>query len=154
MLPTITAIGNLKYLETKFTQSGKSVTSFTLNCSEKNSKGEYENLNIKGEVWEKASEFVQKYFKDGSVAIVTGKLVTDSYAKQDGSKVYTNKFLFPKIDFAPKDQDTQAPQQNYQQPSSYTQQNGYQSQERPQPKVEVVNHQIPDIDIDESQIPF
>ncbi len=40
MLPTITVIGNLKRIETKFTQSGKQVTSFTVECAEKNAKGE------------------------------------------------------------------------------------------------------------------
>ena len=114
-LPQITAIGTLNKLETKFTPSGKEVTKFTLECSEKNTKGEWENLYLKGEVWDKASTFLNSYFKNGSVAIVTGKLVTNVYEKQDGSKVYENKLLFPSINFIPKDksdnQETQRPQQ-------------------------------------------
>jgi len=111
-LPQITAVGTLNKLETKFTPSGKEVTKFTLECSEKNTKGEWENLYLKGEVWDKASTFLNSYFKNGSVAIVTGKLVTNVYEKQDGSKVYENKLLFPSISFTPKDKSDNQSQNN------------------------------------------
>ena len=141
MLPQITAVGTLNKLETKFTPSGKEVTKFTLECSEKNAKGEWENLYLKGEVWEKASTFLNQYFKDGSVAIVTGKLVTNVYEKQDGSKVYENKLLFPSVSFVPKDK--------------------VDNQGQPQPKKDYAQEYavrnapaIPEIDIDEDEIPF
>ena len=140
MLPIITAVGTLNKLETKFTPSGKEVTKFTLECSEKNAKGEWENLYLKGEVWEKASTFLNQYFKDGSVAIVTGKLVTNVYEKQDGSKVYENKLLFPSVSFVPKDKaDNQG-----------------QPQPKKEPQVVYEQSNIPNIDIDELEdsIPF
>lgn len=143
MLPTITAIGNLKRLNTVVTQSGKAVTKFTLECSEKNSKGEWENLYLDGEVWEKQSKFLNDYFQDGSVAIVTGKLHTHVYEKQDGSKVYQNKLLFPSISFAPKDK-TDNQQQN--QGQQYQQQQvpvQYETVQQPQP-----------IEVDDQTIPF
>lgn len=121
MLPTITVIGNLKRIETKFTQSGKQVTKFTVECSEKNAKGEWTNLYLDGECWDKAATFVNQYFQDGSLAIVTGKLYTNVYEKQDGTKVYQNKLLFPNLSFAPKDKSGSQPQpqqqQSYQAPS-------------------------------------
>ena len=43
----------------------------------------YDNLYISGELWDKQAEFANQYFKDGSVAVVTGKLVTKSYEKND-----------------------------------------------------------------------
>ena len=139
-LPQITAIGTLNKLETKFTPSGKEVTKFTLECSEKNTKGEWENLYLKGEVWDKASIFLNSYFKNGSVAIVTGKLVTNVYEKQDGSKVYENKLQFPSISFTPKDksdnQETQRPQQ------------------KQEPRIEYEHTSLPEISIDEDSIPF
>ena len=139
-LPQITAVGTLNKLETKFTPSGKEVTKFTLECSEKNAKGEWENLYLKGEVWEQASQFLNKYFKDGSVAIVTGKLVTNVYEKQDGSKVYENKLLFPSISFVPKDKaDNQG-----------------QPQPKREPQVVYEQSNIPNIDVDDisDSIPF
>ena len=141
MLPTITVIGNLSKLETKFTPSGKEVTKFQVECSEKNTKGEWENLYLKGEVWEKASTFLNQYFKDGSVAIVTGKLVTNVYEKQDGSKVYENKLLFPSVSFVPRDKaDNQ----------------GTNALPKREPQVVYEQTNIPNIDIDEdlTEIPF
>ena len=139
-LPQITAVGTLNKLETKFTPSGKEVTKFVLECSEKNTKGEWENLYLKGEVWDKASTFLNQFFKNGSAAIVTGKLVTNVYEKQDGSKVYENKLLFPSVSFVPKDKvDNQG-----------------QPQPKREPQVVYEQSNIPNIDIDEdiSEIPF
>lgn len=137
-LPQITVIGTLGKLETKFTPSGKEVTKFQVECSEKNSKGEWENLYLKGEVWEKASEFLNKFFKDGSVAIVTGKLVTNVYEKNDGSKVYENKLLFPSISFVPKDKN-----------------GDQQAQPKREPQV-VYEEALPNINVDDlaEEIPF
>lgn len=139
MLPTITVIGNLKRIEMRYVPSGKAVTKFQIECAEKNSKGEWTNLYLTGECWEKSAEFVNQYFKDGSPAIVTGKLYTNVYENQEGKKIYENKLLFPKVDFAPKDkseQQSQTPQQ----------QNTYQAPQQQQ--------RIPEIDVDESSIPF
>lgn len=130
MLPTITAVGTLNRLETTVTTSGKEVTRFTLECSEKNSKGEWENLYLKGEVWENSSKFLNQYFSNGSVAIVTGKLVTNVYEK-NGTKVYENKLLFPSVSFVPKSK-------------SNSQEQGQQHQQS----------YVPDVDVDEENLPF
>ena len=160
-LPTITIIGNLKRIETKFTQSGKQVTKFQIECAEKNAKGEWTNLYLSGECWDKAAAFVNQYFNDGSPAIVTGKLYTNIYEKQDGTKVYENKLLFPNVSFAPKDKSDQnsQPSQGYQQqPQQQTQ--GYQQQRQVPTSYETIpnNQQMPQqppvIDIDDTQIPF
>lgn len=135
-LPNITAVGTLSKITTTYTTSGKEVTKFQLECSEKNTKGEYENLYLKGEVWENASQFLTKYFKDGDPCIVTGKLVTNVYQKSDGSKVYENKLHFPSVSFLPKAKG----------------QNQGQTQNNYQPKQQ---HQqdIPEIDISD-EVPF
>ena len=137
-LPTLTVIGTVQKIETRQTQGGKSVTSVNVSCGEKNAKGEYDNLYIKADFWEKQSDFVSKYFPEGSVIIVTGKLVTTNYTKQDGQKVYETKFLFPNASFAPKakeDRTVQHPQQQaYAQPTQQA--------------------QIPEIDINNDEIPF
>ena len=140
-LPTITVIGNMKRMETKHTASGKELTKFQIECSEKNAKGEWTNLYIAGEVWDKQSSFVSQYFDEGSLAIVTGKLFTNVYEKQDGTKVYENKLLFPNVSFAPKDKSGNQQQQAPQQP-----QNNYGQQAMPQQTIE--------IDIDQEQLPF
>lgn len=139
-LPIIQLVGTLKRTGLTYILSGKALYKFQLECSEKNTKGEYDNLYISGELWDKQAEFANQYFKDGSVAVVTGKLVTKSYEKNDGSKVYENKLLFPSISFVPKDksdnQEAQRPQQ------------------KKEPRIEYEHSSIPEISIDEDSIPF
>lgn len=137
-LPTITVCGNVQKIETRQTQGGKNVTTVNVSCGDKNSKGEWENLYIKADFWDKQSDFVSKYFKEGSAIIVTGKLVTTNYQKQDGSKVYETKFLFPQASFVPKDKDALPSQAPSNSPAPST----------PQPS------NIPEIDINEDEIPF
>ena len=134
-LPQITIIGTLGRLQTTHTTTGKEVTKFQIECSEKNAKGEYDNLYLKGEVWEKASQFLNSYFKEGDVAVVTGKLITNVYEK-NGAKVYENKLSFPSISFPPKAKASQGQQS---QPKQYQKQ--------------VAN--IPEIEIDmDETVPF
>lgn len=155
-LPTITVIGNMKRIELKYTPSGKAVCSFKIECAEKNAKGEWVNLYLKGECWEKQAEFVNQYFQDGSVAIVTGKLFTNVYEKQDGAKVYEVKLLFPNVSFAPKDKaggQNQAPQQNIPQQSYQVPQHTDYKAQAQQPKQSMPD-QLPMMDINSDEIPF
>ena len=145
-LPTITVIGNVQKIETKQTQSGKSITSMNVSCGEKNGKDQdgkdkWDNLYIKAEFWEKNSEFVSKYFKEGDAIIVTGKLVTTNYTAQDGKKVYETKFMFPQASFVPKSKDPQPAQGGYSQPSQA-------------PSNTPAPNPVPVIDLDEENIPF
>ena len=139
-LPIIQLVGTLKRTGLTYIPSGKALYKFQLECSEKNTKGKYDNLYISGELWDKQAEFANQYFKDGSVAVVTGKLVTKSYEKNDGSKVYENKLLFPSISFVPKNksdnQESQTPQQ------------------KKEPRIEYEHTSLPEISIDEDSIPF
>ncbi len=113
-LPTLTASGNIRKIETKITTGGKSVTKISLSCGQKNSKNEWDNLYINAEFWEKGSDFVSQYFKEGDAIEITGKLVTTNYTKQDGTKVYETKFHFPQASFVPKSKEPQQPQQECQ----------------------------------------
>ena len=139
-VPIIQLVGTLKRTGLTYVPSGKALYKFQLECSEKNTKGEYDNLYISGELWDKQAEFANQYFKDGSVAVVTGKLVTKSQEKNDGSKVYENKLLFPSISFVPKDKSDN---QEYQTP-----------QQKKEPRIEYEHTSLPEISIDEDSIPF
>lgn len=136
-LPTVSIFGTINKIELKYTQAGKAICSYQIECSEKNAKDEWENLYLKGASFEKQAEFINQYFKDGDVCIATGKLVTENYTKQDGSKVYEVKLKFPQIQFAPKGKNTQ------------------EGQSAPQPKqTKPQTQEFPDIDIDSEEIPF
>ena len=132
-LPYISVIGTLGRLQTTHTSTGKEVTKFQIECSEKNAKGEYDNLYLKGEVWEKASQFLNQYFKECDVAVVTVKLITNVYEK-NGAKVYENKLSFPIISFPPK--------------AKVNQEQSYKKQEN-----KLLTDGLPEIDIDD-EVPF
>lgn len=162
MLPTITVIGNLKRIETKFLDGGKQVTKFQIECADKDKNGKYTNLYLSGEVWEKSAEFVNNYFQEGSHAIVTGELFTNVYEK-DGKKVYENKLRFPKVSFVPKDravQDQSNSHDNYsvnnsQQQPQVTHENVPAQQNFNQPPLYKAPQQsLPQMDIDPDGIPF
>lgn len=105
-LPIVSIFGNINKIELKYLPSGKALCSYKIECSEKNSKGEWENLYIDGVSFEKSAEFINQYFKDGDACIATGKLITEVYEK-DGKKVYTIKLKFPQIQFAPKSKNVE-----------------------------------------------
>ena len=147
----------MKRIEMKYVSNGKAVTKFQIECAEKNSKGEWVNLYISGECWEKQAEFVNQYFQDGSVAIVTGKLYTNVYAKQDGTKVYENKLLFPNVSFAPKDKNVSSQNNQAQQNSQpqYQQPNPSQVQHENVPAQQSSYQQASmEYDLDSSEVPF
>lgn len=136
MLPIVTICGTINKIELRYLPSGKAVCSFSIECSEKNAKGEWENLYIKGAVFEKSAEFINQYFKDGDVCIATGKLITEVYENKDGKKVYDIKLKFPQISFAPKSKNSDEPRQ------------------KQAAKVTVIPASSAEFEVDESEIPF
>ena len=71
--------------ELKTTQSGKSVVSFTL-ANDQNFKDNAVNW-LDCVAWGKTAEFIEKYFKKGSQAIIQGALQTRQYENKDGNKI-------------------------------------------------------------------
>ena len=80
--------------ETRTTQSGLTVTSFTLAVDRrfKNSAGEREADFIRCTAWRQTGEFIDKYFRKGSKLGVIGSIQTGSYEK-DGRTVYTTEIV-------------------------------------------------------------
>ena len=137
-LPTVSIFGTINKIETRFAANGIQITSFQIECSEKEKDGTYSNLYIKSAVFNKAAEFVNNYFQDGAVCIASGKLVTEVY-EREGVKKYEIKLKFPTIEFAPKAK------------SDNGQGKSVPQQQRQMPEVNYVN--IPSIGMDE-EIPF
>jgi single stranded DNA-binding protein len=157
-LPTVTVIGNVKFMETKFTQNGKQVTSLVVSCSDKNKDGNYDNLNIKADFWGKQAEFINKYFKDGDAIIVTGKIVANTW-EQNGVKRSEIKFHFPSASFVPKVQqqsnNSQANmQQQYQQPQQVQQQAPVYEYQNSQGRTVPPPQQPQQVQVDDGNFPF
>lgn len=88
MLNHITIMGRLtRDPELRRTGSGVAVTSFTIAVDRDFSKEtEKETDFIDCVAWRSTGEFVSKYFKKGSMAIVSGRLQIRSWTDKDGNK--------------------------------------------------------------------
>ena len=50
--------------------------------------------------FDKAGEFVEKYFRQGQRVLVSGRIQTGSYTNKDGQKVYTTDIVAEEQEFA------------------------------------------------------
>lgn len=50
----------------------------------------------------KQAEFVEKYFKQGSRMMLTGRIQNDNYTNKNGEKVYTVQVIVEEVEFAEK----------------------------------------------------
>lgn len=87
MLNIVAIVGRLgKDPELRTTQSGKSVTSFSLAVQRprKNQNGEYESDWLDVQAWGNTAEFISKYFQQGQLMAVSGRIQTRVYTDRDG----------------------------------------------------------------------
>ena len=86
------------------------------------------------------AEFIEKYFRQGTKALITGRIQTGSYTNRDGQKVYTTDVVVEDQEFA-ESKNAQG-------------ESGFQSVSRPQPSAAIGDGfmNIPD-GIDE-ELPF
>lgn len=88
----VSIIGRLVYEpELKTTQSGTGYLPLRIAVDrhDKNKSTDF----FSAKAWNKTAEFISKYFHKGDPIEITGKLQTDSYEKQDGTKV-TEVFIY------------------------------------------------------------
>lgn len=83
--------------ELKHTQSGSAVSHPRIAWSEKFKDNE-STLFLNCSVWGKLAEFICNYFKKGDMAVISGKLVTRTYEK-DNEKRYLNELIIEKCNF-------------------------------------------------------
>lgn len=85
MLNEVTIMGRLtKDTELRYTQSGKAVSSFSIACDRDIGDKQADFINCTA--WGKTAEFISKYFKKGSMIIVSGRLQQRSWEDRDGNK--------------------------------------------------------------------
>lgn len=100
----LTIIGNLtRDPETRVTQSGSSVCSFTVAVNRRGQDDKTDYFRVSA--WNKTGETCQKYLSKGRKVAVTGPVSVSAYTGQDG-KTYANlevmaqdvEFLTPKAE--------------------------------------------------------
>ena len=72
--------------ELRSTQSGTSLTRFTIAVNRYSKDGENKTDFIDVTAWRKTAEFVSRYFHKGSMIALQGSIQTDNYTDRDGNK--------------------------------------------------------------------
>ena len=78
--------------ETRYTQSGKAVASFSLACSEKRC-GEESTEWVNIVAWEKLAEICGQYLTKGSLVFISGRMQTRKWQDQNGNDRYTTEIV-------------------------------------------------------------
>ena len=102
MLNQLVLVGRLTSdLEAKEVEDGKKVTNMTLAIprSFKNADGEYETDFVECTLWNNIAENTAEYCKKGDIVGVKGRLQTNNYEKEDGSKVFKLDVVAEKVTF-------------------------------------------------------
>ena len=95
--------------ELKQTQSGISVTSFTLAVNRKYAKDQEQQQTdfISVVAWRQTAEFISRYFKKGSALCITGAIQTRSWQDQQGQKRYATEVIADEAMFVDSKSDNQ-----------------------------------------------
>ena len=64
------------------------------------------------------AEFIEKYFRQGTKALITGRIQTGSYTNKDGQKVYTTDVVVEEQEFAESKKAAEVNGQNSSHPRS------------------------------------
>ena len=104
----LTIIGNLtRGPETRVTQSGSSVCSFTVAVNRRGQDDKTDFFRVSA--WNKTGETCQKYLAKGRKVAVTGPVSVSTYTGQDG-KTYANlEVMAQDVEFLPPKGEQPAP---------------------------------------------
>jgi len=170
MYNKVVLVGNLtRDVELRYTSSGMAVAKVGIatNRRFKSATGELkdETMFIDLTFFGRTAEVANQYLRKGSKVLVEGRLILEQWVAQDGTKRSRHSITVENMQMLDSKSDSQngADADNYyQQPmqGGYNQpmQGGYNQQQVPptQPKPQNVPQEpeIPEIDIDEDEIPF
>ena len=178
MFNKVILVGNLtRDIELRYSQSGMGIANTAIATSRKftsNGEKKEEVCFVDITFFARSAEIANQYLRKGSKILVEGRLNFDQWVDQNGQKrskhsviVETMQMLDSKGDNQGGQSNYQAPQQQQQQQQSYNapqqQQNYQQPQQQQQPTYNQAQSQsrempssdsIPEINIDEDEIPF
>lgn len=93
--------------ELKTTQTGVSVTSFTIGVTRRfvrsGEQPQSDFINIVA--WRQTADFICKFFKKGNAICICGSIQTRSYDAQDGTKRYVTEVVADEATFVEKKSD-------------------------------------------------
>lgn len=168
MLNKIIMIGHLtRDVELKYMQSGTAFAVFGLASNRKykkqdGSQGE-DVCFIDVKIFGRTAEIANQFLKKGSKICIEGKLTYETWEDNQGNKKSKHTITAESLEMLDtlNSQNQNTPQNQYQPNSKYTKANGEEvsfqtSQQKSQAQAQAQGNyeNIPEIDIDESDIPF
>ena len=174
MFNKVILVGNLtRDCELRYLPSGSAVctTGIATNRKFKNQQGEQkeEVCFIDITFFGRTAEIANQYLGRGKKVLVEGRLKLDQWTDQNGGKRSKHSITVDNLQMLGSRDDNQSGSNNYSQPqqggayenssqqnnySNQTPQQGYQKQQQQPQAHKPVGNEIPDIDIDEDEIPF
>lgn len=130
--------------ELKQTQSGVSVTSFSIAInrrysSRNNNEAEQQTDFINLVAWRQTAEFITKYFRKGSAICVTGSIQTRSWQDNQGQKRYATEVVIDEAMFVDSRNESNAAQGASYVPDAYNATPSYSSNASAAPNFEELN---------------
>lgn len=93
--------------ETRYTQDGKAITKGSIAVNRRFKQDGQPDADFFDVVaFGKNAEFMEKFFKKGMKAVITGELRNNNYTDKDGVKHYGNNIVISTIEFAESKRDT------------------------------------------------
>ena len=109
MLNNITIMGRLtRDPEFRSTASGTSVTNFCVAVDRDFNHGEKQTDFIECVAWKHTAEFVSKYFRKGTLAVVNGRLNSRKWTDRDGNSRINWEVVVDNIYFGETKRDVDA----------------------------------------------
>lgn len=102
--------------EIRNTQTGKSVTNFSVAVNRRFQKDKADFFNVTA--WEKTGEFVSKYFHKGQEIAVQGEMQSRDYTDRDGNKRNAWDLIASNVEFCGNKADNQSSAGGSYQPAS------------------------------------
>lgn len=93
--------------EKRVTNSGKKVTSFTVAVDRPYAKGTTDFFDCVA--WDAKADFVENYFKKGSVIILDGYLIIRDWEDKNGNKRKNAEIIADQISFGGKSEKAEKP---------------------------------------------
>ena len=103
MINRVILVGRItKDPEIRYLQNGTATVSFTIACDRQYvaQNGERGADFINCVAFGRSAEFAEKYLKQGTKIVATGRIQTGSYTNKDGNKVYTTDVVIEDQEFA------------------------------------------------------
>ena len=101
LMGRLTRDQNVRYTQQNGSQESMCVVRYTLAVDRRGARDGQQSADfISCVAFGKDGEFAEKYLKQGTKIVITGRIQTGSYTNRDGQKVYTTDVVIEEQEFA------------------------------------------------------